>query len=187
MSDWLALQTPQQDDWAEWTQQNPPNDIWPLLDYYEWKTGSGWYCKMCKCDASRSHTGGKKHLGKVWYAQQEQQAQMAGYVAAGGGGGGGSWAAAAAAAPGNGSAGISGSGGSSGSAASPAIGVVAGGSGSGGSGGSAASPAIAVVQTQQQLDRIEAAIAKHCTETKTELEIIKEQLARLELSTVLFQ
>ena len=84
---------------------------------------------------------------------------MAGYTAASGGGDEGSWAAVAARV-GNGAAGSSG----------------------GGSGGAscAASPAIAAVGTQQQLDRIEAAIAK----LGTELEKVREQLARLELSTV---
>ena len=52
----------------------------------------------------------------------------------------------------------------------------------GGEGG-AASPAIAAVGTQQQLDRIEAAIAK----LGTELEKVREQLVRLEHSTVLYQ
>jgi hypothetical protein len=98
----------------------------------------------------------------VWRERQEQGAVQAGFTAARYGGGEGSWAAAAAAAD-NGAAGSS-------------------GCGSGGEGG-AASPAIAAVGIQQQLDRIEAAIAK----LGTELEKVREQLARLELSRVPFQ
>ena len=98
----------------------------------------------------------------VWRERQEQGAVQAGFTAARYGGGEGSWAAAAAAA-GNGAAGSS-------------------GCGSGGEGG-AASPAIAAVGTQQQLDRIEAAIAK----LGTELEKMREQLNRLEFENDLWQ
>ena len=74
-----------------------------------------------------------------WREQQKQGALKLGYTAARGGGDGGSWAAVGARA-GNGAAGSSG----------------------GGSGGAscAASPAIAAVGTQQQLDRMEAAIGR---------------------------
>ena len=98
----------------------------------------------------------------VWREQQKQGALRAGYTAARGGGDGGSWAAVAARA-GNGAAGSSG----------------------GGSGGAscAASPAIAAVGTQQQLDRMEAAIEK----LGTQLDKMREQLARLELAKVLYQ
>ena len=149
----LALQTT--DRWDEWTFENPPSDLEPLLKYYDW-TEWGWHCKECDQTATRGHTGSKKNLNMVWMEQQKQGAVRAGYTAAKGGGDGGSLA-------GNGAAGSSG----------------------GGSGGAscAASPAIAAVGTQQQLDRIEAAIAK----LGTELEKVREQLARLELSTVPYQ
>ena len=106
--------------------------------------------------------GAKKHTNMVWREQQKQGALNLGYTAARGGGDGGSWAAVGARA-GNGAAGSSG----------------------GGSGGAscAASPAIAAVGTQQQLDRMEAAIAK----LGTELEKVREQLVRLEHSTALYQ
>ena len=146
---------------AEWTFDNPPDDLLPLWKYYEWKSW-GWHCRMCDMTASRSHSGGKKHKNMVWRERQEQGAVQAGFTAARYGGGEGSWATAAAAA-GNGAAGSS-------------------GCGSGGEGG-AASPAIAAVGTQQQLDRIEAAIAK----LGTELEKMREQLNRLEFENDLWQ
>ena len=146
---------------AERTFDNPPDDLVPLWKYYEWKTW-GWHCRKCDMTASRSHSGGKQHKSMVWREHQEQGAVQAGFTAARYGGGEGSWAAAAAAA-GNGAAGSS-------------------GCGSGGEGG-AASPAIAAVGTQQQLDRIEAAIAK----LGAELEKMREQLCRLELANVLLQ
>jgi phage shock protein A len=98
----------------------------------------------------------------VWREHQKQWALRAGYTAAKCGGDEGSWATAAARV-GNGAAESSGC----------------------GSGGAsfAASPAIAAVGTQQQLDRIEAAIAK----LGTELEKVREQLDRLELSMVTIQ
>ena len=83
--------------------------------------------------------GCKKNTNMEWREQQKQGALKLGYTAARGGGDGGSWAAVGARA-GNGAAGSSG----------------------GGSGGAscAASPAIAAVGTQQQLDRMEAAIGR---------------------------
>ena len=110
---------------------------------------------------SRPH-GWQKHTNMVWRERQEHGAVQAGFTAARYGGGEGSWAAAAAAAD-NGAAGSS-------------------GCGSGGEGG-AASPAIAAVGIQQQLDRIEAAIAK----LGTELEKMREQLNRLEFENDLWQ
>jgi hypothetical protein len=142
---------------AEWAFSNPPDDLVPLWKYYEWKTW-GWHCRQCNMTASRSHTSGKKHTNMVWREHQEQGAVQAGFPAARFGGGEGSCAAAAAAAD-NEAAGSS-------------------GCGSGGGGG-ATRPAIAAVGTQQQLDRMEAAIAK----LGTELEKISVQHAMLEIKT----
>ena len=90
----LAVQTT--DKWnEEWTLENPPNDLEPLLKYYEW-TEWGWKCKECDQTATRGHTGAKKHTNMVWREQQKQGALRAGYTAARGGGDGGSWAAVAA-------------------------------------------------------------------------------------------
>jgi hypothetical protein len=139
----------------EWTFENPPNDLVPLLKYYDW-TEYGWKCKECDQTATRGHTGGKRHTNMVWREHQKQGALRAGYTAAKCGGDEGSWAAAAARV-----------GGGAERAAESS------GCGSGG----------AAVGTQQQLDRIEAAIAK----LGTELEKVREQLARLELSTVTIQ
>ena len=155
MSEWtVAVQAG--DVWdglAEWAFYNPPSDLVPLGRYYEWKTW-GWHCRQCNMTASRSHTGGKKHTNMVWREHQTQGAVQAGFTAAGCGGDEGSWAAAAARV----------GGGAERAAASS-------GSGSGGA------------AVDQQLDRIEAAIAK----LGTELEQVREQLARLELSRVPFQ
>ena len=137
----------------EWTFENPPNDLVPLLKYYDW-TEYGWKCKECDQTATRGHTGGNKHTNMVWRVHQTQGALRAGYTAATGGGGEGSWAAAAARV----------GGGAERAAESSGC----------GSGGAAVG---------QQLDRIEAAIAK----LGTELEKVREQLARLELSTVPYQ
>ena len=148
----LAVQTT--DKWnEEWTLENPPNDLEPLLKYYEW-TEWGWKCKECGQTATRGHTGAKKHTNMVWREQQKQGALRAGYTAARGGGDEGSWAAAAARV----------GGGAERAAESSGC----------GSGGAAVG---------QQLDRIEAAIAK----LGTELEQVREQLARLELSRVPYQ
>ena len=59
----LALQTT--DKWDEWTFENPPNDIEPLLKYSDW-TEWGWHCKECDQTATRGHTGAKKHTNMVW-------------------------------------------------------------------------------------------------------------------------
>ena len=159
--DTLALPSPT-DTWEEWTLAKPPNDLEPLRDYYESK-GWGWHCKKCNQPATRGHTDGKRHVNMAWTQREQQGAVRAGYTAAwettaGGGGGGGSWAAVAAAAAGNGAAGSS-------------------GCGSGGS-GCAANPAIAAVGTQQ-LDRIEALLAK----LVADMEQVKEQLDRIEYTT----
>ena len=89
----LALQTT--DKWDEWTFENPPNDLEPLLKYYDW-TEWGWHCKECDQTATRGHTGAKKQTNMVWREQQKQGALRAGYTAARGGGDEGSWAAVAA-------------------------------------------------------------------------------------------
>ena len=146
---------------AEWTFDNPPDHLVPLWKYYEWKS-RGWHCKMCNQPATRGHTGAKKHTNMVWREQQKQGALNLGYTAARGGGDGGSWAAVGAPV-GNGAAGSSG--------------------GTNGGASWAASPAIAAVGTQQQLDRMEAAIER----LGTQLEKMREQLARLELANVLYQ
>ena len=156
----LALQTVV-DQWDDWTLENPPNDLQPLQKYYDW-TEWGWHCKMCNQTATRGHTGAKKHTNMVWREQQKQGALNLGYTAARGGGDGGSWAAVGAPV-GNGAAGSSG--------------------GTNGGASWAASPAIAAVGTQQQLDRMEAAIER----LGTQLEKMREQLARLELANVLYQ
>ena len=138
---------------AEWTFDNPPDDLVPLWKYYDWKSW-GWHCRQCNSTTTRGHTGGKKHTNMVWREHQKQGALRAGYTAAKCGGDEGSWAAAAARV----------GGGAERAAASS-------GSGSGGA------------AVDQQLDSIEAAIAK----LGTELEQVREQLARLELSRVPFQ
>ena len=160
MSEYMLAVQNEDDVWvvgAEWTVDNPPNDLVPLCKYYEWRTW-GWHCRLCNMNANRSHTSGKKHSNMVWREHQEQGAVQAGFTAARFGGGEGSCAAAAAAAD-NEAAGSS-------------------GCGSGGGGG-ATRPAIAAVGTQQQLDRMEAAIAK----LGAELEKMREQLLRLEINS----
>ena len=138
---------------AEWTLQNPPTDLKPLTDYYEWDLRGGWRCKKCNQPATRGHTDGRKHQNMAWAENQHQGAVRAGYAAAGeptAGGGGVSIMDAAA-----------------GYAA--AVEPTAGGGG--GESSCPASPAIAAVVIQQ-LDRIEAAVAR----LVAELEQVKEQL-----------
>lgn len=55
---------------------NPPNDISPLLEFYEWQDdNSRWYCKMCFLGATAGHLKNRKHCNKVWSEKEKQAAR----------------------------------------------------------------------------------------------------------------
>ena len=63
-------------DAEEISYNNPPNDISPLLEFYEWQDdNSRWYCKMCFIGATAGHLKNRKHCNKVWSEKEKQAAR----------------------------------------------------------------------------------------------------------------
>jgi len=63
----------------EFSADNPPRDIEPYNQYYEWKQGQ-WYCKSCGKWMDLKHATCPKHKRYIEWYKQEQQAHMLGIL-----------------------------------------------------------------------------------------------------------
>ena len=74
----IAWQQAQEEDFSA---SNPPRDIQPLQQYYEWRE-CGWWCKSCWKCMDLKHSKTDSHKNKIAWAKDAQATQRMGYFSA---------------------------------------------------------------------------------------------------------
>jgi len=71
--------------YTEFSVSNPPCDIQPRDQYYEWKTEPklGWWCKMCWKYMTPEHSNTDSHKMKIYWENENGAAKRMGYGSSG--------------------------------------------------------------------------------------------------------